>query len=150
MENSDDDEDLDYRPSDEESKSSITESAESSSDSDDDEGSNAQPIYMNPLAKYRPGPSAPGSKNPNSPSPGGSEFLPLRTWTEKIVEVSQGTGSSPHQFRSSKILLHGIPANITDQSDNKGYGEFFMALYQIGERTGLLFHEKRILKFWEN
>ena len=149
MENSDDDEDLDYRPSDEESKSSITESAESSSDSDDDEGSNAQPIYMNPLAKYRPGPSAPGSKNPNSPSPGGSEFLPLRTWTEKIVEVSQGTGSSPHQFRSSKILLHGIPANITDQSDNKGYGEFFMELYQIGERTGLLFHEKRILKLFK-
>ena len=148
MEFSDDDRDPDYNLSDDDkSKSSLTDSVHSQADSEEN-SSSATPLYSNPLARFRPVSTNSSGKN-SAPSPlagkSGSNILTVQEWTDRMVELSQGTGESPHQFRSCRILLHGIPSSLTDPSNAPSeYGSFFFELYQIGERTGLPFHESRI------
>ena len=148
MEFSDDDRDPDYNLSDDDkSKSSLTDSVHSQADSEEN-SSSATPLYSNPLARFRPVSTNSSGKN-SAPSPlagkSGSNILTVQEWTDRMVELSQGTGESPHQFRSCRILLHGIPSSLTDPSNAPSeYGSFFFELYRIGERTGLPFHESRI------
>ena len=151
MEQSDDEDEEDdeeYSPSEEKSVSTLAESEDSEGDSEN-HGSTSGPIYINPLANYRPGPPPSGGKISNRSLKSSNALDPLNSqdWAGRIVEISQGSPLNPHQFRSSRVLLHGIPSALTDSINLAiGYSTFFIELYQIGERTGLSFNAKKIIK----